>query len=179
MTSETVRPWSRDSRRPAGGGGYSPSGTCVSPLPGTSGLFIGVDCELRAGEVIGVLGAHALLALAGLLAALVVLRRLLGVLGVAHAVAVPVLSKSEPRHGAAGVSRGDSGHHLRMSPEDQNVEALLVLDVINDFEHEDGDRLLASLAARAPALERALAHARGRALAVIYVNDARGCWDGE
>ena len=66
-----------------------------------------------------------------------------------------------------------------MPPEDQNVEALLVLDVINDFEHDDGDRLLASLAARVPALERALAHARESEIAVIYVNDARGCWDGE
>jgi hypothetical protein len=28
----------------------------------------------------------------------------------------------------------DSGHHLRMPPEDQDIEALLVLDVINNFE---------------------------------------------
>jgi nicotinamidase-related amidase len=66
-----------------------------------------------------------------------------------------------------------------MPTSDQIVEALLVLDVINDFEHEDGDRLLASLAARRPALERALVHARERGLAVIYVNDAQGRWDGE
>jgi nicotinamidase-related amidase len=66
-----------------------------------------------------------------------------------------------------------------MPPDDQIVEALLVLDVINDFEHEDGQRLLASLAARMPALERALAHARERALDVIYVNDSQGEWDGE
>jgi nicotinamidase-related amidase len=66
-----------------------------------------------------------------------------------------------------------------MTPADKTVEALVVLDVINDFEHDDGDRLLASLAARLPALERALAHARGSARPVFYVNDARGCWDGE
>jgi nicotinamidase-related amidase len=66
-----------------------------------------------------------------------------------------------------------------MSSGDQIVEALLVLDVINDFEHDDGDRLLASLRDRAPALEAALAHARRSELDVIYVNDAAGRWDGE
>jgi len=66
-----------------------------------------------------------------------------------------------------------------MPPAENPVEALVVLDVINDFEHDDGDRLLASLAARLPALERALAHARGSARAVIYANDAHGRWDGE
>jgi nicotinamidase-related amidase len=61
----------------------------------------------------------------------------------------------------------------------QIVEALLVLDVINDFEHDDGDRLLASLSARVHALEAAIAHARQSGLDVIYVNDAAGRWDGE
>ena len=54
-----------------------------------------------------------------------------------------------------------------------------MLDVINDFGHEDGDRLLASLTVRMPALERALAHARECRIDVIYANDAHGCWDGE
>jgi nicotinamidase-related amidase len=66
-----------------------------------------------------------------------------------------------------------------MSTSDQIVEALLVLDVINDFEHDDGDRLLASLSGRLPALENALAHAREHGVDVIYVNDAQGRWDGE
>ena len=66
-----------------------------------------------------------------------------------------------------------------MRSADPIIEALLVLDVINDFEHDDGDRLLASLAARLPALERALAHARERGIDVIYANDAHDCWDGE
>jgi nicotinamidase-related amidase len=59
------------------------------------------------------------------------------------------------------------------------VEALIVLDVISDFDHEDGDRLLASLRERSSNLERALAHARARELDIIYVNDAHGRWDGE
>ena len=66
-----------------------------------------------------------------------------------------------------------------MASEDRVVEALVVLDVINDFEHDDGDRLLASFAARVHALESAIAHARQSGLDVIYVNDAQGRWDGE
>jgi nicotinamidase-related amidase len=58
------------------------------------------------------------------------------------------------------------------------VEALIVLDVVTTFEHEDGRRLLASMRERVPGLRRALAHARGR-MPVIYVNDAGGCWDGD
>jgi nicotinamidase-related amidase len=58
------------------------------------------------------------------------------------------------------------------------IEALIVLDLVTTFEHEDGERLLESLRERVPALRRALAHARGR-MPVIYVNDAHGCWDGD
>jgi nicotinamidase-related amidase len=58
------------------------------------------------------------------------------------------------------------------------TEALVVLDVITTFEHEDGDRLLESMRTAVPALGRALAHARGR-IAVVYVNDAAGEWDGD
>jgi nicotinamidase-related amidase len=53
-----------------------------------------------------------------------------------------------------------------------------VLDVITTFEHEDGDRLLKSMRDSVPALARALSHARGR-IAVCYVNDAAGAWDGD
>src|SRR3954447_25570429 len=62
---------------------------------------------------------------------------------------------------------------------DEAIEALIVLDVISDFDHEDGDRLLASLRERVANLEHALAHARARGIDVIYVNDAHGRWDGE
>lgn len=58
------------------------------------------------------------------------------------------------------------------------VEALIVLDVISTFEHEDGESLLTSMRTGAPSLLRALAHARGR-ISVIYVNDAHGEWDGD
>ena len=58
------------------------------------------------------------------------------------------------------------------------TEALVVLDVITTFEHEDGDPLLESVRGSVPVLARALAHARER-IAVIYVNDADGDWDGD
>jgi nicotinamidase-related amidase len=58
------------------------------------------------------------------------------------------------------------------------TEALVVLDVITTFEHEDGDRLLESMRDSVPALARALAHARQR-MAVFYVNDAAGDWSGD
>jgi nicotinamidase-related amidase len=64
-----------------------------------------------------------------------------------------------------------------MGEDAQVVEVLIVLDVVTTFEHDDGERLLASLRARSPALRRALEHARGR-IAVVYVNDANGRWDG-
>ena len=59
------------------------------------------------------------------------------------------------------------------------IETLLLLDVISDFEHEDGGRLLASVRERADALTSALAYARANAVPVVYVNDAGGCWDGD
>jgi nicotinamidase-related amidase len=59
------------------------------------------------------------------------------------------------------------------------IETLLILDVISDFEHEDGERLLSSLRDRAHPLALALAHARANAIRLVYVNDAAGRWDGD
>jgi nicotinamidase-related amidase len=56
-------------------------------------------------------------------------------------------------------------------------DALLVVDVINDFEHEDGDRLLASFRERLAAMTKAIAAARTAGVPVVYVNDERGRWD--
>jgi nicotinamidase-related amidase len=62
---------------------------------------------------------------------------------------------------------------------EQAVEALVVLDVISTFQHDDGDRLLQSLRRRAPALQRAPQRARRDGVDIIYVNDAAGVWDGD
>jgi nicotinamidase-related amidase len=58
-------------------------------------------------------------------------------------------------------------------------DALLLVDVIQTFEHDDGDALLESFRARLPALRRALEHARRDGLPVIYANDNYGVWDGD
>jgi nicotinamidase-related amidase len=55
-------------------------------------------------------------------------------------------------------------------------DALVVIDVVNRFDHEDADRLLASFRERADAMERAIAAARGRGDRVVYVNDHGGSW---
>jgi nicotinamidase-related amidase len=46
-----------------------------------------------------------------------------------------------------------------------------VIDVLNDFGHEDGPRLLASFRERLPAARDALSRARAAAVPVVYVND--------
>ena len=56
-------------------------------------------------------------------------------------------------------------------------DALLLVDVIDDFRHEHGDDLLRSFRTRQPALVRALADARGT-IPVLYANDMHDRWDG-
>ena len=58
-------------------------------------------------------------------------------------------------------------------------DALLLVDVIQDFDHEDGDALLESFRARHAAIVAALEDARARGIPVIYANDNRGVWDGD
>jgi len=58
-------------------------------------------------------------------------------------------------------------------------DALIVVDVIDRFEHDDGDSLLASYRSRLQGLRAALAAARTRELPVIYANDHHGRWDGD
>jgi nicotinamidase-related amidase len=58
-------------------------------------------------------------------------------------------------------------------------EALVVVDVLNDFRHEDGERLLASFRARRRGLEHALASARDSSTPVVFVNDQFGRWDSD
>jgi nicotinamidase-related amidase len=59
------------------------------------------------------------------------------------------------------------------------AESLLLVDVINDFEHEDGDRLLASFRERHAGLARAIEIARRDHVPIVYANDNRGVWDGD
>lgn len=58
-------------------------------------------------------------------------------------------------------------------------DALLVIDVISTFEHEDGDALLEGFRRRADGMVAAISRARAEEVAVIYVNDALDNWDGD
>ena len=58
-------------------------------------------------------------------------------------------------------------------------DALLLVDLVDRFDHEDGDRLLASLRERLPALLAAIASARRAGVPVVYVNDVVGPWTSD
>ena len=55
-------------------------------------------------------------------------------------------------------------------------DVLLVIDVLNDFEHQEGERLHNSFEERFDGLRAALAEARAASLPVIFVNDNHGDW---
>jgi nicotinamidase/pyrazinamidase len=59
------------------------------------------------------------------------------------------------------------------------ARALLLVDVIKDFLHEDGACLLASYRERHGALVAAVEAARGAGEAVVYANDNTGPWDSD
>jgi nicotinamidase-related amidase len=56
-------------------------------------------------------------------------------------------------------------------------DALLVVDVINDFAHDDGDALLRSFEERVDGMKGAISAARAAGVPIIYVNDDHGRWD--
>jgi nicotinamidase-related amidase len=58
-------------------------------------------------------------------------------------------------------------------------DALVLVDVINDFRHEDGDALLRSFRGRLDGLKAAIRQAREREIPVVYANDNEGIWDGD
>jgi nicotinamidase-related amidase len=58
-------------------------------------------------------------------------------------------------------------------------DALLLIDVVNTFDHEDGDALLASFRERLPGFQEALSRARAARIPVVYVNDNAGRWDSD
>jgi len=58
-------------------------------------------------------------------------------------------------------------------------DALLLVDAVNDFEHEDGERLLDSFRARHAGFVRAVGQARAEELPVVYANDSFGDWHGD
>jgi nicotinamidase-related amidase len=59
------------------------------------------------------------------------------------------------------------------------ADVLVVIDVINDFQHEDGDRLLSSFEERLTAMTELLASARTKGVPIVYVNDEAGRWESD
>jgi nicotinamidase-related amidase len=58
-------------------------------------------------------------------------------------------------------------------------DALLLVDVLQTFDHEGGEALLAFFRERHDALVAAVRRARERGIPVVYANDNRGVWDGD
>lgn len=54
--------------------------------------------------------------------------------------------------------------------------ALIVIDVLNRFEHDDAEPLIASVRETAPQMQAAVARAREAGVPVVYVNDNYGDW---
>jgi nicotinamidase-related amidase len=57
-------------------------------------------------------------------------------------------------------------------------DALLVVDVLNDFDHKDGT-LLASFEERVPAMVEAIIAARAAGIPVVYANHQLDRWDSD
>ncbi len=91
---------------------------------------------------------------------------------------------NQSRQAATTVTGGGAtacrmGRRSRERVEFQQGDALLVIDVLDDFDHEDGASLLASFRERGPTLVAAIETARSGGIPVIYINDDRDRWDGD
>lgn len=78
-----------------------------------------------------------------------------------------------------GVSGTDPQATAGTVVEFEHGDALLVVDVLADFSHEDGASLLASFRERGATMAAAIEAARDGGIPVIYVNDDRDRWDGD
>src|SRR5437762_3289302 len=58
-------------------------------------------------------------------------------------------------------------------------DVLLLVDVVNSFRHDDGERLAASFRRRHPALLRLVEGARDARIPIVYANDNWGVWDSD
>jgi len=61
----------------------------------------------------------------------------------------------------------------------EDGDAVLVIDLLNDFTHDDGEALLGSFRGRAPNVRRVLEAARETGVPVIFINDERGTWTSD
>ncbi|MFJ7017578.1 cysteine hydrolase family protein [Streptomyces sp. NPDC101117] len=70
----------------------------------------------------------------------------------------------------------DSGSTPRTDPTDTKKVALLVVDMINTYDHEDAELLVPSVKRVVPVLADLIARARSADVPVIYANDNFGAW---
>lgn len=54
--------------------------------------------------------------------------------------------------------------------------ALIVIDMLNPYEHDDAEPLMESVASMLPNLRELIEHAPGAGLLTVYVNDNHGDW---
>jgi nicotinamidase-related amidase len=69
------------------------------------------------------------------------------------------------------------GQFASVAAEQDMRTALLVVDVLGDFQHEDGDRLAESFRRVCGRLAEVIEDGRRSAVAVIYANDPAGRWN--
>jgi nicotinamidase-related amidase len=62
-------------------------------------------------------------------------------------------------------------------PERGEGTALLVVDMLNSYEHEDADQLADSVSEAVPRIAALIERARGEGVPVVYVNDNYGHWN--
>jgi nicotinamidase-related amidase len=74
----------------------------------------------------------------------------------------------------AVAERGTSGC---VPDEPGSSTALVVVDVLNSYDHEDADLLVASMAGVVPQIAQLVRRARDEEVPVIYVNDNYGHWN--
>jgi nicotinamidase-related amidase len=58
-------------------------------------------------------------------------------------------------------------------------DALLLIDVVQGFDHEDGEALLRSFRERLGAMQALLERVRAAGIPVVYVNDRGDAWDSD
>jgi nicotinamidase-related amidase len=62
-------------------------------------------------------------------------------------------------------------------PSSGDATALLVVDMLNPYEHEDADRLAGSVRTALPQVTALIERARSQDVPVVYVNDNYGDWN--
>lgn len=78
---------------------------------------------------------------------------------------------SQPAEHAGGRNLGEDEETCR------SATALLVVDMLNDYDHEDGDELKASAREVVPVISDLIERAGESDVDVIHINDNHGSWD--